>query len=384
MKIALNIENFTASKGGGEGYANNFALQLAKNGHEVHIFSSLLENYPEYVKPHNLEIMRSPKFLRILSFPSRSEKLLRKGKFDIIIGFGGTWYADIYRPGGGTEKGWLLQNLNSIDNSFLRRLNMIIRRILPANLAGFYVDRRVFKSEKLKLVIANSNMVKKDIIHFHGFPEDKIKVVYNGVDLDKYNPVHKKSLREETRKYFRIDAKEIFILFIANNFRLKGLHCLIKALAILKTKTKGPFRLIVAGRGKTGKYIKLAEQSECAENLVFAGQVDSPEKLYAAADIFVHPTFYDPFANVCLEALSSGLPVITTKHNGAGELITDGEEGFVINEPSETGILADKIAYFFTESNRAEAGKKARKLAELFSWERNYSEILQAVSGING
>lgn len=383
MKIALNIESFSASKGGGEGYANNFALQLVRNGHEVHVFSSLLKGHPAYITPHNVKIIRFPRFLRVLSFPYRSEKMLSKNTFDIIMGFGGTWFADIYRPGGGTERGWFIQNLDSINNSFLRNLNMAARRISPTNLAGFYVDRRIFRSRKLKLVIANSNMVKKDIMRFYDFPENRIKVVYNGVDINKFTPANRETLGVETRKSFGIENNEILILFIANNFRLKGLHCLIKASSILKKKTKEPFRLIVAGRGNASRYMSLAVKSGCAENLIFTGQIDSPGKLFAAADIFVHPTFYDPFANVCLEALSSGLPVITTRHNGSGELITDGEEGFVINEPSETGILADKIAYFFTEARRYEAGEKARKRAELCTWEKNYSEILKAVSTIN-
>lgn len=383
MKIALNIENFSASKGGGEGYANNFAHQLFKNGHEVHVFSGLLNGHPEYTSPHKVEIVKYPKFMRVISFPYRSEKLLRSAEFDIIIGFGGTWFADIYRPGGGTESGWFIQNLKSIDNRFLRWLNMIIRRISPANMAGFYVDRRVYRSRKLKLVIANSNMIKQDIIRFHGLPEGKIKVVYNGVDLHRFTPDNKEKFRGETRNLYNIDNQEIVLLFVANNFRLKGLHCLIKALSVLRTNTNARFRLIVAGRGNTRKYMKLAEKSGCARNVIFAGQVKNPERLFAAADIFVHPTFYDPFANVCLEALACGLPVITTNYNGAGELITDGQEGFVISDPYETGIMADRIAYYFSETRRIESGKKARMRAELFPWERNYAEILNAVSYVN-
>lgn len=383
MKIALNIENFTASKGGGEGFANNFALQLVRNGHEVHIFSSLLEGHPEYLYPHSVEIIRSPKFIRVLSFPYMSEKLLRKDKFDVIIGFGGTWFADIYRPGGGTEKGWFIQNLNSIDNKFLRYINMTVRRLSPTTLAGFYVDRRVFKSRKLKLMIANSNMVKNDIMKFYDIPEEMIKVVYNGIDTNKFTPANRETLGIETRKSLGIEKKEVIILFIANNFRLKGLHCLIKAVSILKTKTKEAFRLLVAGRGNVSKYMRLAAKSGCSQNLVFAGQVNNPERLYAAADIFAHPTFYDPFANVCLEALASGLPVITTKYNGSGELITDGVEGFVINEPRDTDIMADRIAYFFPEVRRYEAGEKARNRAVFYPWERNYSEILEAINSID-
>lgn len=383
MKIALSIENFSVSKGGGEGYANNLAQQLIKNGHEVHVFSNSFDGQSEYIVPHKVLIMRSLKTLRILSFAINSKRLLTRNNFDLIIGFGGTWPIDVYRPGGGTEMGWFLQNLNSIDNKLVRFLNKMIRRISPTNLAGFYVDRRIYKNSRLKLVIANSHMVKKDIIKYHNFSESKIKVVYNGVDLDKFNPRNRAIFRNEIRKTYGIDDRTVMLLFIANNFRLKGLYPLIKAIAILKTKVREPFRLIVAGRGKRQKFIRLIRKVGCEENIIFTGQIKEIERLYAGADILVHPTFYDPFANVCLEALASGLPVITTRHNGAGELITDRIEGFVIAEPTKINDLAEKIAFFFDESERIRAGKNARRLAEQFPWERNYSEIFNAITEIN-
>lgn len=383
MKIALSIENFSASKGGGEGYANNLALQLIKNGHEVHVFSNSFGGQSGHIIPHKVPIIRFPKALRILSFAINSERILSQNDFDLIIGFGGTSPIDVYRPGGGTEMGWFLQNLNSIDNKLVRFLNKMIRRISPTNLAGFYVDHKIYKNNKLRFVIANSHMVKKDITKYYNFPADKIKVIYNGVDLNRFNPANKNIFRKEIRRTYGIDDRAVMLLFIANNFRLKGLYPLIKAIAILKTKVREPFRLIVAGRGKRQKFIRLIRKVGCEENIIFTGQIKEIERLYAGADIFVHPTFYDPFANVCLEALASGIPVITTRHNGAGELITEGVEGFVVNDPTEIDTLAERIAFFFDETERIKAGENARLLSEQFPWERNYSEIFKAIAEIN-
>ncbi len=381
--MALSIESFSALKGGGESYANNFAHQLIENGHEVHVFSNLFGDRLDII-PHKVSIIRFPKALRILSFAINSRKLLTRDNFDLIIGFGGTWPINVYRPGGGTEIGWFLQNLDSIDNKCIRFLNKILRRISPANLARFYVDRKIYKGSRLKLVIANSNMVRKDIIKYYDFPENRIKVIYNGVDLNRFNPANKNIFREEMRKTYGVDDNEVLVLFVAHNFRLKGLYCLIKAVALLKTRVKESCRLLVAGKGKRKRFIKLARKSGCEENIIFTGQLDKTEKLYAASDIFVHPTFYDPFANVCLEALASGLPVITTKHNGAGELITDGVEGFVVTDPLEITDLAEKMTFFFNKPARKKAGENARRLAEQFPWKRNYSEIVRALGRIDG
>lgn len=383
MKAALNIESFSLSKGGGGGYASNFADQLLKNGYEVHIFSSSFESELADINPHKVSIIRIPKTLRGLSFAINSKKLIGQYDFDIVFGFGGTLYVDIYRPGGGTEKGYFLQNLKSIDNKFIRTLSLILSRIDPKTSISFYIDYKIYKSNRLKLVIANSNMVRKDIIKHHNLPENRIKVVYNGVDLDRFNTSNRQIFRKEIRKIYDIDDREILILFMANNFRLKGLYCLIRATALLKKTIREPFKLVVVGKGKfKKKYIKLAKISGCERNLVFTGKVDRPERFYAAADIFVHPTFYDPFANVCLEALASGLPVITTSYNGAGEIITDRVDGFVVKDPREISILAEKIAFFFNASNRIKAGEDARRLAESFSREKNYSKILKAIKQV--
>ncbi len=384
MKIALNIENFSSSKGGGEGYANNFALQLINNGHEVHVFSNSFEGQAGQITPHKVPIIKVPRAFRRLSFAINSQRLLgKKNSFDLVIGFGGTWCIEVYRPGGGTEKEWNVQNINSIDSKFVRLINRIIRLINPKNITGSYVDHRIYKSDRLKLVIANSYKVKNDITKYYNFPEDRIKVAYNGIDLNRFNPDNRPTFRKEIRNSYGIGKNEIVILFIANNFRLKGLHCLIKAIAILKSKVNVPFRLMVTGRGKAKKFVKLAKKEGCLENIIFTGQVNRAEMYYATADIFVHPTFYDPFANVCIESLASGIPVITTKYNGAGELITDGIEGFILNDPRDIGTLAEKMAFFFNESKRIKAGENARRLAERFPWEKNYLEIFEALKGVN-
>ncbi|MBC8414604.1 MAG: glycosyltransferase family 4 protein [Nitrospira sp.] len=386
MKVALNIISFYPSKGGAEEYAKNFALQLAANGHEVHIFAHAIDIDQDMrdagLHFHKVSMITFPKMLTEVTFALNSGKAIRSGGFDIALGIGGTWAVDMTCPHGGTNHGWFKQNLRSMISentgspfAVFTRIAVMLRYLQPANHIKFLLDKKRFRNPELKRVIAVSKMVKQDVIKYHSLSEDRIRVVYNGVDLKKFNPENAAVYRAEVRKSHGIDEDEVVLLFMANNFRLKGLHCLIRAVAVLKARTNVRLRVLIAGRGKVARFEKLARQLGCAEEIIFAGQVDNAQRYYAASDIFVHPTFYDPCSLVCLEALASGMPVITSKNNGAGEIITEGVEGYVLEDPEDADFFAGKIEAFFDEEVRSLAGVNARKLAKQFPWERNLKEM---------
>jgi len=91
--------------------------------------------------------------------------------------------------------------------------------------------------------------------------------------------------------------------------------------------------------------------------------------------ILVHPTFYDACSLTVLEALASGLPVITTHFNGASGIITEGQEGFVISDPRDDQTLMEKISFFLNREKVEKASTAARQLAESYSLEKNWREM---------
>ena len=213
--------------------------------------------------------------------------------------------------------------------------------------------------------------------HYPGNPE-RIRVIYNGVDLERFSADGRDKLRQETRHGWEVE-EDVVILFASNNFRLKGLHCLIRALGRLKRASrKVRYRLWVLGRGRREAYLKLATNLGCAEEVTFLGPQPQIEAYYAAADLLVHPTFYDPSANVCLEALASGLPTITTRYNGVSELLADHGLGeWVIDNPCDTDLLAEKIRRLGHEDERRELASRSRTLVEDLSLEENCRQVLE-------
>ncbi len=121
--------------------------------------------------------------------------------------------------------------------------------------------------------------------------------------------------------------------------------------------------------------LKFLMFTSTSQKIVCAGSTDEPEKYYGAADLLVHPTPYDACSLTVLEALSSGLPVVTTSSNGANGIINLGEVGFVIPDPRDDKLLTQQISFFSDPEVREKALIAARSLAEHFSLEKNWSRM---------
>ncbi len=173
-------------------------------------------------------------------------------------------------------------------------------------------------------------------------------------------------------------------LFMAHNFRLKGLHCLMRALQGVKEGVGASWVLLVAGRGRRGPFEALTKRYGIHHRTLFLGQVTEPEAVLGAADVLVHPTFYDPFSNVCLEAMASGLPVVTSSHNGAAEILQEGESGFVIPDPNWTDLLRERIRLLLDPGAREAMSQKARAVAEGLPWERHIGQVEEVYGLVRG
>ena len=127
----------------------------------------------------------------------------------------------------------------------------------------------------------------------------------------------------------------------------------------------------------------MAEKAGVAENIKFLGAVKSPEDVYNASDVYVQPTWYDPCSLVVLEAMSAGLPVITSKFNGAGEFIESGKEGYIISRPDAKKELSTAMVNLLDEKLRKEQGISARKKIEDQTLEKNFGQMLSVFEKVS-
>jgi UDP-glucose:(heptosyl)LPS alpha-1,3-glucosyltransferase len=218
-------------------------------------------------------------------------------------------------------------------------------------------------------------MSKAQVAHYYNVPEEKITVVHNGVDLNKFNPDEKQGLRKSIRKNLGIKNDETALLFAGNDFRRKGLQFAMQCAAnLIKKGLK--VKLLIAGRQKAGPYLRLVRKNGYADNFLFLGHVEKIESVFCASDMFVLPTFYDPFSNVCLEAMACGLPVMTTRLNGAAEIIEDRVSGILVDSPwdLEEMITAASSVIENNSSGLKEMSEKSVLAARQNPVEKNIQE----------
>ena len=195
------------------------------------------------------------------------------------------------------------------------------------------MERAILDPSNTRMIVTNSKLSKKIIGEYYDYPQEKIHVIYNGVDHQQF--VADTSLREG-------DVLEL--LFVGQDFKRKGLAPVIEALALAKNAGH-TCKLRVIGRDNPSPYQEQAKKLGVQDLVTFEGPTRQIQDAYRNADLFVFPSLYDPFANVVLESLACGLPAITTTTNGSSEIITEGKDGYVIE--GATDHLATDIAAVF-------------------------------------
>jgi UDP-glucose:(heptosyl)LPS alpha-1,3-glucosyltransferase len=244
-------------------------------------------------------------------------------------------------------------------------------RVNPREFANLHLERRSFKELPRQKIVCVSEGVKQEVVNNYGILPERIRVIYNGVDIDRFNPaIRHPSLRD------RLGFKQgqILVLFAGSGFKRKGLKFAICAVSRVSNKDA---RLLVAGRGDPLPYLRLAERLGIAGRIHFLGQQHQIQEIYAISDILLHPTIYDPFPNVCLEAMAMGLPVITTRIAGVSELITHERDGFVVQDAGRLDELVPLLNRLCHDpALRGEIGGQARATAARYTVKRNVESNL--------
>jgi UDP-glucose:(heptosyl)LPS alpha-1,3-glucosyltransferase len=203
------------------------------------------------------------------------------------------------------------------------------------------------------------------MIRGYNLSDERVMVVYNGVNIERFHPRNRGGLRAVVRARYGI-GPDVPVLLFVGAFERKGLAYAIEALSYMPSPRPV---LLVAGSGRAGPHRRLAERFGVADRIVWAGQVSEVEQLYAAADIFLLPTLYDPFGLVVIEAMATGLPVITSRVAGVAEIIEHGVDGWLLDDPTDARQMAETICLLLADPRRSETmGERARDKACRYDW----------------
>ncbi len=368
MKIGLVRRGYSPT-GGAERFLIRFAEGLRAQGHQAVLFSDC--GWPSSAwddsRYEMVSLASAGRTLSPLAFADALEAVQPKQHCDFLFSFERVWSCDAYRAGDGVHRAWLQRRalFEPGYKSWFRGGQKKHRQMLE-------LEAALYSPQSGVRIVANSQMVKKEIIEFFGKPEDHITVIANGYDAESPNEDQYLELRRKKRQQWEVPDDEMVLLFAGSGWERKGLVFALQAFAQFKQSSQAHF--MVAGKGK-------APRGVSEQGVHFLGEVDGLTPSYEAADVFILPTLYDPFSNACLEAAAYGLPVITTTANGFADVVQHLQQGAIV-EPGDVDGMAmalEKFAADFPDPKRHEI----RAWAAEYSVARNVQASLEFILSLD-
>jgi len=379
MRLALNFPSVDPTRGGAETYIVDLCRSLVRRGHQVDLYASSWAEgaLPAEVRCVEVAAEGSTRLRRMVAFAENSARALKGADYDCTIGFINTYEHDVIIPQGGVHRGSLWANSMRFGNPLVRRLYVLGKVINPKYWAYRAIERRQYAAERRARVIAVSHMVRRHIERFERVDPSLIHVVPNAIDPDRVRVERPGAVRCAFRNRVGLAPDDLVGLFVGHNYALKGLEPLIRSLAARNVAGARPIHLLVCGGGKPARFRRLAERLGVGPLIHFLGFHDDVRECYWSSDFFVSPSYYDPCSLVVMEALACGLPVITSSRNGAGELMTDGKQGYVLSAPDAIDELAAALDKMTDDDRRARMAVRAEKLGREQTFDRHVAALLR-------
>jgi UDP-glucose:(heptosyl)LPS alpha-1,3-glucosyltransferase len=333
VKIALVILHADPARGGAERYTFDLAEALARRGNDVTLLASSFGPQPDGVKCIELSASAVTKLGKYNRFLDSLDAHLNGTTYDIVHAMLPVRRCDIYHPHAGIAAEAIVSGHLKHAGLFKQTAARVFNAINIKRARFARVEKQLLESAQPPVVLCLSEYVKAAMRKHYTLPEDRLATLFNAVDLAKFDGVRSSRVRET----FGIANDEAVGLMIAQDFERKGLKEAIEAWI------SAPARLLVVGKPDSSRYRAMAQRLGVDQKITFAGPTNDPYSFYAAADFFILPTRHDPCSLVVLESLAMGVPVISTKQNGACEIMTSGVHGFVLDSAEDHSGLVNAI-----------------------------------------
>jgi UDP-glucose:(heptosyl)LPS alpha-1,3-glucosyltransferase len=377
MKIALLRQRVT-TLGGAETTLGYLVRGLAAAGHLVTVYGTDREAEAQTALGPGIGYVRVPvrgsKTLRLLTFAHNSRGLLLSSGPQVVFSLERVLNPQVFRAGDGCHREWLARR-----TPYLSPLARVAQRLSLFHQMMLLLERRLFTFPGLKRVIANSRQVRDEVIRHYGVEPARVRVIYNGVDRQRFHPLEDTARIEQRRRLGVPDDTDI-VLFVGSGFERKGLTYLLQAFSSLRDRR---CQLWVVGKGHSAPYQRAAARLGVADRVRFWGPAIETAPFYQAATVLTLPTLYDPCSNVVLEALACGTPVVTTATNGAAEFLTPGENGDIISQPDDIAGMGEALAIFLDRGQDSQTRRAAMEAVAGLSWEATVADTLEVLAEVN-
>ncbi len=372
MKIALSFPG-CHRRGGVERVLFECAHFLSGRGHDVTVFANEWEDSDAPIHYEYVPIQKRPAFLKPLSYFRQATRQIKTSEFDVLNTHG------VVCPTGGVQlvhslhRAWLERSRTMRGPLSAARWKQNLNPIHPILL---HLESLHFAQRRYRKLIALTPQVKSDLHRLYGVPPDDVIVNPNGFSPAEFSPEKRAARRNEMRARFGLTPNQTVLLFVANELERKGYTALLEALRQLSDPH---VRLLVVGRSDAAAAQRLAELKGVSKQVIICGPTQDVGGFHAAADLFVLPTQYEAFCLAILEALGSGLPVVTSRIPGAEDAILPGINGELVDDPKNAEMLAAALAPLLDPDRRAALSAAAPESVRAYQWPSvlaRYEQIL--------
>lgn len=348
--LLFTVEHFRLAGSGAENDAVNLCRELSARGYDVHVAAETAEHVAGVTVHTGLQ---------------QFDETRRRVNPDLLVDWGFFQPAHIHRLGGGIHEPFLRYSLEACPRGlrWLRQLTHLKRK----HRVEIRREAAMLRNPEARF-LAISQFVANQAVAAGASP-DAVTVIHNGVDVTRFDPERTEEHRARIRREWGVSDDDTVFLFVAHNLRLKNLQLLRRAFGAVQQQ-HSHVKLVVVGKRRPRFH---------AAYLVYAETTPEIERFYTAADALLHPSYFDSFGNVVLEAMSCARAVVVSDRCGVSELVRDGEDGMVIPVCAAPNVLqrwTDAIVKLAENpALRGQLGESARHTAGKHSYERYIDRI---------
>lgn len=374
MKIALSFPG-CHNRGGVERVVLECARYLASRDHDVTVFANeFAPDMPEGVTRRQVQVRQRLSFLRGASYQRQASRDIESGDFDVVNTHGCVCPLDGVHRVHSVHRAWL-----EYSKAYRSPLSAgrIKQRLNPLHAVLLRMEAEHFADRRYRKLIALTQSVKNDLARFYDVPGDDVVVVPNGFNPAEFNPERRRREREVRRAELGLSSEQRVLLFVANELDRKGYPVLLDAMRRLNDKR---LALLVVGRCDMEAALRAAGAAGLGEQVKYCGSTNDVGAFHAASDLFVLPTQYEAFCLAILEALGSGLPVITTNVPGASDAIKPNANGLLVEDPRSGEELARAIGSYCGRDDLDALAEPISASVCCYRWPAvmaQYEEVLQ-------
>ncbi len=398
MNLAVIIERFDPSAGGAERSTAQIVQHLTARGHHITVLTAYCPD-PGAAAPATIRPMLTtrPKHgIAIAPFARWTKQQLADNPYDASLSVTMAVPATLVQPRAGTVRETQQRNIAMRPTPLARLTKRILLALTPKQRLLLRLEKRTATDPSVKTFLAVSQYVSTQLQSHYHIPPDRIRIIPNAADVPAHTDTDRATWRQRVRAGFDIPDDALVYLFAAMNPRLKGSRQLLHAFKQLTTRlttptptANSPTNPILIMAGHPGyREQHLAANLGIRSRVKFVGPTSRMHELYAAADITVHPTFYDPSSKVVIESLIMAVPAITTRYNGAADLIQPQPNspnphpprGRVIQDPTDITTLTNAMHDLANEDERNACAAATTNLTNQLSMTHHVQQLEAVLS----